>query len=197
VVCSGPRRDRQFTYALLATRAPNAQRLAGDEALGALVRRYFASHGPATIRDFVWWSGLSTADTKRGLEMVRARQAPIDGHIYWTVGDQDFGSDTAHPVHLLPIYDEYLVAYRDRAAVPHSWQPSGTAGAFRHGLVIDGQVAGTWRTSRHQDGTMMTMTPARRLNARERHAAREAAARYERFLGCEIRVLKMDTEHAK
>jgi len=189
VVCSGPRRNRQFTYALLATRAPHARLLAGDEALGALVRRYFASHGPATIRDFVWWSGLSTADTRRGLEMVRARQAPVDGRVYWTVGDQEFCSDTSCPVHLLPIYDEYLVAYRDRAAVPHSWQPSDSTVAFRHALIVDGQVAGTWRVMKSKAGEALAITPARRLNTRERHAAREAAARYERFLGREIRVI--------
>jgi hypothetical protein len=90
--------------------------------------------------------------------------------------------------HLLPIYDEYLVAYRDRDAVPHPWQPSGSTVAFRHAVIINGQVAGTWRTARDQNGTTMTLTPARRLNARERHAAHVAAARYERFLGCEIRV---------
>jgi hypothetical protein len=86
VVCSGPRSGRQFTYALLAGRAPTARSLPRDEALSTLVRRYFASHGPATIRDFVWWSGLSTADTRRGLEIVRARPTPVDGHVYWTVG---------------------------------------------------------------------------------------------------------------
>jgi hypothetical protein len=66
VICSGPRRDKQFTYALMAERAPDATRLSRDEALATLSRRYFRSHGPATIRDFVWWSGLMTADARRG-----------------------------------------------------------------------------------------------------------------------------------
>lgn len=185
VVCSGPRRGRQFTYALMAGRAPAARPLPRDEALGTLVRRYFASHGPATIRDFVWWSGLSTADTKRGLKIVRARQTAADGYVYWSIGRE---VECRAGTHLLPIYDEYLVAYRDRAAVPHSWQPSGSTVAFRHALIVDGQVAGTWRTASEKAGVTMTMTPARSLNARERQAVRDAAARYERFLGCEIRV---------
>jgi hypothetical protein len=197
VVCSGPRRGRHFTYALLAGRTPNAGPLPRDEAIGTLVRRYFASHGPATIRDFVWWSGLSTADTKRGLEIVRARHTSVDGQGYWTVGRniRDApGVRSSSAAHLLPIYDEYLVAYRDRAAVPHSWQPSGATVAFRHALVLDGQVAGTWRTANDRTGTTMTMTTGRRLTTRERHAVREAATRYERFLGCEIRVRGIDTE---
>ena len=184
VVCSGPRSGRQFTYALMTDRAPTARPLPRDEALGTLVRRYFASHGPATIRDFVWWSGLSTADTKRGLEIVHARPTAADGYVYWSTGrDVDCQPGT----HLLPIYDEYLVAYRDRAAVPHSWQPSGSTVSFRHGIIVNGQVAGTWRTVNEEGGITMTMT-ARKLSPRERAAVREAAMRYGRFLGREIRV---------
>jgi hypothetical protein len=115
VVCRGPRRDRQFTYALIADRAPDARTLSRDQALATLVRRYFGSHGPATVRDFVWWSGLTTADAKRGLEIVRARQAAIDGLTYWTAGpDARAALPRRGVAHLLPIYDEYLVAYRDR-----------------------------------------------------------------------------------
>jgi hypothetical protein len=190
VVCSGPRRGRHFTYALLTSRAPNAPPLPREEALGALVRRYFSSHGPATIRDFVWWSGLSTADTKRGLEIVRARQTAVDGHLYWTVGPDEPTATVPRgtpSVHLLPIYDEYLVAYRDRAAVPHSWQPSGSTVTFHHALIVDGQVAGTWRVTKSKAAEALAITPARRLNTREHRAAREATARYERFLGREIR----------
>ena len=190
VVCSGPRRDRQFTYALLADRAPDARALPRDNALSTLVRRFFASHGPATVRDFVWWSGLPTADAKRGLEIVRARHRLIDGHTYWTVGrNADAGRPSPKGLaHLLPIYDEYLVAYRDRLAVPRAALPRGSALTFQHALVIDGQVAGTWRTTRNDAGLAMTITPVRALTVRERRAARETASRYGRFLGTAISV---------
>ena len=79
VICSGPRRGKEFTYAQLATRAPRAARLPRDEALSKLTRRYFRSHGPATIRDFVWWSGLKMADAKRGLEINRAKTVDFGG----------------------------------------------------------------------------------------------------------------------
>ncbi len=82
VICSGPRREKQFTYALLSDRAPEARCLPRDEALAELTRRYFRSHGPATVRDSVWWSGLRTADAKRGLEMNRARSDEVDGLKY-------------------------------------------------------------------------------------------------------------------
>ena len=77
--------------------------------------------------------------------------------------------------HLLPIYDEYLVAYRDRIAVPHAASPPASRVTFQHALVIDGQVAGTWRTARNGDGLAMTITPLRTLTVRERRAARDAA----------------------
>jgi hypothetical protein len=73
VICSGPMRERQITYALLADRAPDARRLPRDEALAELTTRFVRSHGPATLRDLAWWSGLTAADARRGLEMIRAR----------------------------------------------------------------------------------------------------------------------------
>src|SRR5688572_3851501 len=118
VICSGPRRGKKFTYALVAERAPDAPRLSRDESIARLTLRFFTSHAPATVRDFVWWSGLPTADAKRGLEMIEARREEVDGEIYWTSG-RTLPSMARPPLaHLLPIYDEYVVAYRRRVAVP-------------------------------------------------------------------------------
>jgi hypothetical protein len=180
VICSGPRRSKQFTYALLADRAPNARRLPRDEAIAELTRRYFRSHGPATIRDFVWWSGLRTADAKRGLEMNRARSHDVDGLTYWTLGHAA-GSDSGRKttVHLLPVYDEYLVAYRDHHAVP---RPAYSIGNLQHALVIGGQVAGTWRTIPGIKGFVVDARALRRLTTVERRALAHAVAGYGKFL---------------
>ena len=67
VICSGPRKGKQFTYALLDERTPKSRILARDEALAELTLRYFTSHGPATLQDFVWWSGQATSDARKGL----------------------------------------------------------------------------------------------------------------------------------
>jgi winged helix DNA-binding protein len=183
IICSGPRRGKQFTYALLADRGRGAPRLAREEALAELTLRFFRSHGPATIRDFVWWSGLTTADAKRGLEMNRAKSQELDGMRYWTLGRQPARASKPRPtVHLLPVYDEYLVAYRDRHAVPHTIYSAWTAN-IRHGLVIGGQLAGTWSITRTTTRLMLEVEPMRRLSAGERRALTQAAARYGRFLG--------------
>ncbi|MFL6281249.1 MAG: winged helix DNA-binding domain-containing protein [Vicinamibacterales bacterium] len=186
VICSGPRRLRQFTYALVAERAPKAARLPRDEALATLAQRFFCSHAPATIRDFVWWSGLTTVDAKRAIEMIRARREEIDGLMYWTTGQPGRGAMRDHLVHLLPIFDEYLVAYRDREAVPHP--PSAIASAsnapvaFQHAFVIAGHVAGTWRITRSTKGVTIHAVPLRRLNSTERRELIAAARRYQQFV---------------
>jgi Winged helix DNA-binding domain len=184
LICSGPRRGKQSTYALLAHRAPAAKRLERDEALAELTTRFFQSHGPATLRDFVWWSGLTSADAKRGLEMIRARHREEGGLKYWTAGRD--GRSTPRPkssVHLLPIYDEYLVAYRDLLAVP---RPAYLMGNFQHALVIGGQVAGSWRPTTSARRVTVTVEPLRRLTATERRGLAAQVARYGRFLGVPV-----------
>ncbi len=183
VVCSGPRRGKQFTYALLADRAPSARRLPRDESLGELTRRFFRSHGPATIRDFVWWSGLTAADARRGLESNRARPSSSGGLTYWTIGRAPASAPSAARVHLLPIYDEYLVPFRDRDAVPHGPMTAVDDVTFQHALVIDGQVAGTWRRAGGANGCAVQVFPTRRLTAPERRAILRAVRRYGSFVG--------------
>jgi hypothetical protein len=183
LVCSGPRRERQLTYALLADRAPIQRQLSGDEALAELVRRYFQSHGPATIRDFAWWSGLTMSDARRGLEMTAMRSAEQDGCKYWFANTARAAAPSRR-AHLLPIYDEYLVAYRDRVAVPHgpsTIRAGSRTVAFRHALVIDGQVAGTWHVSENTP-VSIEVTPLRTLDRSERRAVEAAVEGCRGFL---------------
>jgi winged helix DNA-binding protein len=187
MICSGPLRDGKFTYMLLAERAPTSRGLPRDEALAELARRYFRSHGPATVRDFVWWSGLLTADATRGLEMIRARKTSVDNVTYWWMGDVDAHPARGHSAHLLPVYDEYLIAYRDRHAVPHRTIASWT-GSFAHAFIIDGQIGGMWRAVRHAQGVNVELRLGRRLTRPERRALDEAAGRYSRFVQASLTV---------
>jgi len=187
VICSGPCRGKKITYALLSERAPDAQVLSRDEALAALATRFLRGHGPATVRDFVWWSGLTTADAKRAVGMVRARSEDVEGRTYWTLDQSTRAARRRDLVHLLPIYDEYLVAYRDRDAVPYGPRVIGSGSrrpvTFQHALVIGGQVAGTWRVTRSTRGVLVHVVPLRRLSAIEREAITAAVDRYRQFLG--------------
>ena len=186
VICSGPRAGKQSTYALFDERVPAGPRRSRDEALHELARRYFRSHGPATLRDFVWWSGLATADARRGLEMSRARKRVVNGATYWTLGAASAAARQRALLHLLPIYDEYLVAYRDRAAVPHgaSMLPSVAGGfvKFQHAVIVGGQVAGTWRPAMRGGNLQINVATLRKLTAAEQRALERVKERYRRFV---------------
>jgi hypothetical protein len=112
VVCSGPRRGKQFTYALLEERVPPAARLERDEALLELTCRYFSTRGPATGQDFAWWSGLTMSDVKRGLEIAgrTLKHATIDGKDFWFA--ERAVPKASRSAHLLPNYDEYFIGYK-------------------------------------------------------------------------------------
>jgi hypothetical protein len=179
VICSGPRRGKQLTYALLASRAPQVRQLSRDEALAELTARYFRSHGPATVRDYVWWSGLRTADARRGLEMNHARREEIDGLTYWTIVPTPLGRGTRARVHLLPIYDEYLVAYRDLAAVPRN---AATFGVLPQALVVDGEVVGKWKSTPQKHGYLLSVIASKPLIETERAGLARAVSRYARYL---------------
>ena len=195
VICSGPRRGKLPTYGLVAERAPGQRDLSGDEALAELTRRFFRSHGPATIRDFVWWSGLATSAARRGLEIIRAKRHDLGGCTYYRTSVPSAGrAARTAAVHLLPIYDEYLVAYRDRVLVPHG--PSKIAATpghtvtFQHALVIDGRVAGTWRIKKRTPRQLaLEVTPLRRLTTTERRGVVSAGERYERFLESPVAIV--------
>ncbi len=185
VICSGPRRGSRFTYALLADRAPAARRLPRDEALAELTRRYLRSHGPATVRDYVWWSGLRTSDAKRGIEIAGARDRQVDGHRYWSLTRTGRDPEPTEGVHLLPVYDEYLVAYRDHRAVPRA---AYTFGGVLHALVIRGQVAGTWKSRADRAGISLDLAPQRKLSSDERRGLASAVERYGGFLGVPAKI---------
>ncbi len=186
ILCSGPQRGRELTYALLGARVPLVRRLERDEALAELTRRYFQSRGPATIRDFVWWSGLRISDAKRGLEMNNARSNIAGDFTDWTIGDRTAASHGCKIVHLLPVFDEYFIAYRDRDSVTKMGR-RGVSGPVtsRNALMVGGRMVGIWKTLPRAEELRIEVT-TRRLTDLERHGLTEAAARYGRFLGVSV-----------
>jgi hypothetical protein len=188
LIISGPRRGKQVTYALLAERAPKARTLERAEALAELTRRYFVSHGPAQVQDFVWWSGLTAADARTGIASAGAAldHQVIEGKDHWfdaTVGPV---SKTTNVAHLLPNFDEYTVAYRDRAAI-HPDGPFDPA-LFSFGSVlanvvtVGGRVRGAWRRTTTRGGVRVEIRLLDPLKPAERAAVEEAGRRLGRFL---------------
>lgn len=184
IVCSGPRRDNQFTYALLEERVPASNDLSGDEALAELTRRYFASHGPATLADFVWWSGLTTNDARRGIALLNhdVERMVIAETVYWTLASAAKPSRTID-AHLLPAYDEYNVAYKNRQVVfdQDSVSRITTWGALGPCVIIDGRIVGIWKSTGNESALTITVTPSRDLRKQEKVAVAKAVERYAAF----------------
>ena len=184
VICSGALRGKQHTYALLDERVPQAKTLERDEALAELAKRYFTSHGPATLKDFSWWSGLSASEARAGLEMVKPQfaQEVVDGKTYWFAPNVPTPQAASPTAHLLPAYDEYTIAYKDHSAVLDPQYLEQVISAYGIVIVIEGHIAGTWKRT-FKKGTV-TITPSlfTPLGQAEDHALAEAAQRYGAFL---------------
>jgi len=146
LICSGPRKGKQFTYSLLEERAPGRVDLDGDAALAELTRRYFQSRGPATEADFAWWGGMTLGQARRGLEMAgkEFEQIRIGEMEYW--GGPTGGVTAAmKEVVLLPAYDEYAVGYKDRAPIVAAELVKDTFHGLKPVVLVRGRVAGMWK----------------------------------------------------
>jgi hypothetical protein len=186
LICSGALRGRQHTYALLDERVRATAPLDRETALAELARRYLASHGPATVHDFAWWSGLRVSDTRAAVELARGSVEPttIDGTIYWSA-DAATSPAPSTGAHLLPNYDEYLVAYKDYDVVfdPALRERDGEDEALRgHIVVVDGTVAGGWRRTTRAHEVIVETRLLRALDACEHASLRHAAEEYGRFM---------------
>jgi hypothetical protein len=182
VICSGARRGKQFTYALLDERAPQAKSLERDEALAELAQRFFMSRGPATVKDFAWWSGLAQNAAREGLEMIKSQfmREVVDGRTFWFPATRPPAKDLSHTAYLLPNYDEYLIAYRDHSGV---FDPANLSKlVFGHLIVIDGRVVGTWRRTLKKDAVAIETNTFEPLTKAENRAVAQAARQYGAFL---------------
>src|SRR5262245_5702581 len=190
-ICFGAREGKQQTFTLLEEWAPKARRMARDESLAEIAKRYFTGHGPATLQDFAWWSGLTTADATAGLEMAKRSlaQENINGQTYWLASSITATNVSSPTAYLLPAYDEYTVAYKDRSAAldPNFGKQANSGNNIIYPtIVVDGQVVGTWKRALKKDALVITPSPFAKLKSAETCAIAEAANRYGKFLGASV-----------
>ena len=189
LICSGRPSDGTHTYAVFADRVPTSRSLDRDEALAELALRYFTGHGPATDRDLAYWSTLTLGDVRRGLAQVSDRLDSFDhdGRTYWHSLDDPPPAGPGEPAgHLLQILDEMYRGYQDSRMVLDSegLVPRGRETAIGMALVDAQMVAGMKRTVGRR--VTFELTPYNgNLDAAQRAAVDQAAARYAEFLGLE------------
>lgn len=161
IVCSGADKAGKPTYALLDEQVAPVAALHREEALARLALCYFRSHSPATIKDFVWWSGLTATEAKQAVGLID--NLLITEHF----ADQEFlnytssrSIETGSILHFMPSYDEYLIAYKDRTSVmATSYHPKAfnRYGIFYPVILYNGRIVGNWnKTTRN--GKMVITT---------------------------------------
>lgn len=187
IICSGPRIGKQFTYALLDERAPKAKFLPHEEALAELTTRYFTSRGPATIKDYMWWSGLTMAEAKKGIAMLGKKfiTERIGNDDYIFIPTANTLSKNAQTTFLLPDYDEYGISYKDRSAIysiTNAKGPSrGGNSIFNHMIVVNGRLEGTWRATVKKRTVSVETVPFIPLNKSQQQKLDKAINRYTQF----------------
>ncbi|MBE0688982.1 MAG: AlkZ family DNA glycosylase [Anaerolineae bacterium] len=193
LICQGVTRANQPTFVALDDAIPAAPAMPRDQALAELALRYFTSHGPASLPDFVGWSGLTMGDARSGLEAVKAQlvEDTYAGTAYWRPSAAP-DTQEALVVHMLPGFDEYVLGYRDRSAVLdplHAQKicPGGN-GVFYPTIVADGQIVGTWKRTIKKQKVVVTPQPFAFLSSDAEAGFAAAAERYGAYMGLPVEI---------
>ncbi len=150
IVCNGRLKGRKNTFALLEERVPKREAICKEEALERLARRFFTSHGPATIHDFAWWSGMTLTDARKALEQIKHDfiSEEINGRTFWMRNDIAAPSHGTASALLLPPFDEFVVSYKERSEMiedHHYGKVMTKNGLFSPTAMLDGEIVGSWR----------------------------------------------------
>jgi Winged helix DNA-binding domain len=189
IICFAARQGKQPTFALLDEWVKPTKKLNREEALAELTKRYFVGHGPATLHDYTWWSGLKISETEVGIEMVASslRKETSGTAVYWMSPEPITSLAELPTACLLPGFDEYMLGYTDRSAALDPQQAQklipDNNGRFLGTMVLNGRVVGTWKRSLQKKRVHMVMEPFSSLNKAAKQAFAAAAERYGEFIG--------------
>ena len=187
----GPNEGKQPTFGLL-DEFVESRNLTRNESLRELAVRFFASHAPATVADFAYWSGLTLTDARHAVDLASdtLKQFEIDGVIH--LADTSFVAPSAaitHSVHLMAGFDEYLLPYRNRHTIidaDHAdYVVPGGNGVFKPMLVMNGRVVGVWARQVKSKSTKVTMSVFPGISVAADQLT-PALAAYEHFVGTPI-----------
>jgi hypothetical protein len=188
LVCIGPMDGAQQTFVLLDEWVPHPR--TPEDPAAELATRYFTSHGPATVRDFGWWSGLPLGQVRPAIKQTRPAltATELGGEVYWHgTGEPGTTAGSAAPAPggalLLPAFDEYTVAYKDRDALLAEGHRLPPGDLLNPVMVLDGHAAGLWKRVITRNGVQLTLAPFGRLAKGDRDRFAAAVERYAAFLG--------------
>jgi PAS domain-containing protein len=204
ILVNGPMRGRRQTFALLDESVPTARDRRPANPAAELALRYVRGHGPAQAIDLAWWSGLTLRDARLALEAASSALATetIDGRTFWVdpaptsaSGRPSAASAGESTVHLLPNYDELLVAFRDRSDAMDPALPAPARAAeeiLAHVIVRDGLIVGRWKRRDGSSSTAIELDLRAPLHLAERVSVRVTIDRFQAFLGRPVEVSGLD-----
>jgi Winged helix DNA-binding domain len=186
-LCFGPREGKQQTFALFDEWLPAARSMPREEAFAELATRYFTGHGPASLADFAWWSGLNRGEAQRAVALAGSRleETSFGGRTHW-LRTQPLPAKARAAGYLLPAFDEFVVAYADRTAVlapAFASRLNGGGGLLNPIAVVDGRVVATWKRTLARGAVTIAPAPFAPLPAAKTRAIEHAFRRYAAFLG--------------
>ena len=149
LMCSGDLHPTKRTLALVSDKIGEGPRMDRDQALALLARKYFRSHAPASLEDFVWWSGINVGECRKGIALLGDELVPVrfrkqDYYLHRDARTRGFRSGS---VLLLPAFDEYLIGYKSRHVVlhpGHAPKAHNNSGIFYNVVALDGEIVGNW-----------------------------------------------------
>lgn len=190
IICSGARKGKQFTYALLDKKIKHKKPLEKEEALAELSTRYFQSRGPATVKDFATWSGLTITDCKKGIELIKPHLQieVIENEEYFFMPNNSLINQWPEKIYLLPIYDEFLIGYKDRSAAMVLKNSLKSNPEFRYDctIVSDGQIIGTWKRTIKKNIIDMEFDFLKPLNKLQSKIFDDSVNRLSEFMNIEV-----------
>ena len=148
-LCSGDLLPMKASYALTSDKVKPKVKMDRDEALIRFTRKYFQSRQPATLEDFVWWSGLNISDCRKGIALLGDTihlEQWNRRDLYLTDDCRTRGFRKGQFL-LIPPYDEYLIGYKSRDIVlppEHRHHAHNNSGIFQPIIAYDGIVCGNW-----------------------------------------------------
>jgi len=148
-LCSGNLLPMKATYALTANKVKTKEKTDRDEALMLFTRKYFQSRQPATLEDFVWWSGLNISDCRKGIALLgnSIRVERWRGRDFYLTETCRIRGFRKGKFLLIPPYDEYLISYKSRDIVlppEHKHHAHNNSGIFQPVIAYDGTICGNW-----------------------------------------------------
>ena len=149
LLCSGDLLPMKASYALTANKVKSTVKMNRDEALMRFTRKYFQSRQPATLEDFVWWSGLNVSDCRKGIALLgdTIHVEHWKGRDFYLTDDCRTRGFRKGQFLLIPPYDEYLIGYKSRDIVllpEHRHHAHNNSGIFQPIIAHDGIICGNW-----------------------------------------------------